>query len=414
MLREDAMKIVNETLRHLLPENAVIEAVKEIDLKGNVVVVAIGKASWRMANAAKEILGDKIIKGVVITKYGHSMGEIEGFEIYEAGHPIPDENSVRATERVLEIVDSLSVDDTVLLLISGGGSALFEKPKGSITLPQLQGLTEKLLRSGASIVEINTLRKHLSLVKGGRFAQRVFPAKVFSLILSDVLGDRIDSIASGPAYPDLTTSEEALNILERYKIVVDNSILKELKEETPKDLPNVQTKIIGSVRLACERAAEVASQLGYNTMILTTTLACEAREAGKFLASVAREIVQNDRPARKPAAVILGGETVVRVTGTGKGGRNQELALSAAVEIDGIEKIVICSFGTDGTDGPTDAAGGIVDGTTCKRMKALGIEPVKMLLNNDSYNALKSVGDLLITGPTGTNVNDLVFLLVGR
>ncbi|MEJ5229019.1 MAG: glycerate kinase [Pseudothermotoga sp.] len=414
MLRADAMKIVNETLQYLLPENAVIEALKEINLKGNVIVVAIGKAAWRMANAAKEILGSKITKGVVITKYGHSLGEIEGFEIYEAGHPVPDENSVRATGRVLEIVGNLSAEDTVLLLISGGGSALFEKPKGSITLSQLQDLTEKLLRSGASIVEINTIRKHLSMVKGGRFAQRVFPAKVFSLILSDVLGDRIDSIASGPAYPDLTTSEEALKVLEKYKISVGSSILQELKEETPKDLPNVQTKIIGSVRLACERAIEVASQLGYNTMILTTTLACEAKEAGKFLASIAREIVQHDRPIPKPAAVILGGETVVRVNGTGKGGRNQELALSAAIEVDGMEKVLICSLGTDGTDGPTDAAGGIVDGTTCRRMKALGIEPVKMLLNNDSYNALKPIGDLLITGPTGTNVNDLVFLLVSR
>ncbi|MGJ8453817.1 glycerate kinase type-2 family protein [Pseudothermotoga sp. U03pept] len=414
MLREDALRIITETVHHLLPENAVTESLKEINLEGNVTVVAIGKAAWRMAKAAKEVLGNKVIKGVVITKYGHSLGKIETLEVCEAGHPVPDANSVRATERVLEIVSDLNSGDTVLLLISGGGSALFEKPKGSVTLQQLQDLTEQLLRSGADIVEINTIRKHLSEVKGGRFAQKVFPARVISLILSDVIGDRIDSIASGPAYPDSTTSEEALAILDKYKIKVEDSIKKELQEETPKELFNVETKIIGSVKLACERAAEVASKLGYSTMILTTTLSCEAKEAGKFLVSVAKEILRSDRPLSKPAAVILGGETVVRVTGTGKGGRNQELALSAAIEIDGFEKIVICSLGTDGTDGPTDAAGGIVDGTTCKRMKALGIEPVKMLLNNDSYNALKPIGDLLITGPTGTNVNDLVFLLVGR
>ncbi len=411
-LREHVMKIVNETIESVLPDKLVEKALVNMDISTNIVLVAIGKAAWRMAKSAKEILKSKISKGIVITKYGHSQGQIDGLEIYEAGHPVPDENTIIATQRALQIVDGLTQNDTVLFLISGGGSALFEKPKGDISLHQLQDLTEQLLKSGASIVEINTIRKHLSSVKGGRFAQRVYPARVISLVLSDVLGDRLDSIASGPAWPDSSTSQQAMNIIEKYNIKVDDYILKQLQEETPKHLSNVQSYVIGSIKIACENAQKISTQLGYNTMILTTTLSCEAREAGRFISSVAKEILQNNRPVSKPAALILGGETVVQVRGTGKGGRNQELALSAAIEIDGTENIVICSAGTDGTDGPTDAAGGIVDGTTCAKIRSFGIDPVKMLLNNDSYNALKASDDLLITGPTGTNVNDLIVALI--
>lgn len=414
ILRKDAIEIVSKTIEYVLPDDAVLRALEDIDLGENIVIVAVGKAAWRMAKSAKSLLRDKVIKGVVITKYGHSKGEIEGLEIYEAGHPIPDENTIIATERVLHMVSKLSEKDTVLFLVSGGGSSLFEKPKGSITLWQFQDLTEKLLKSGANIVEINTVRKHLSSVKGGRFAQKVYPAKIVLLVLSDVLGDRLDSIASGPAWPDSSTSEEALKIIEKYGIKVDDLILKELSDETPKRLENVESYIVGSVKAACEKAYQLASQLGYNAVILTTTLSCEAKEAGKFIASIVKEIVHSNRPFSKPAALIIGGETVVHVTGIGKGGRNQELALSAAIEIDGIENTVICSVGTDGTDGPTDAAGGMVDGTTCTRMRTLGIDPVKMLLNNDSYNALKAVGDLVIIGPTGTNVNDLILVLIGN
>lgn len=412
VLRKNATEIVNQVINYVLPDNAVKRVLKEIRLDENVVIVAIGKAAWRMAKSAKDFLGERVTKGIVITKYGHSEGKIEGLEIYEAGHPIPDENTIIATQRVLQMVSELCKKDTVLFLVSGGGSALFEKPKGKITLGQLQNLTDQLLKSGASIVEINTVRKHLSSVKGGRFAQSVYPARIVSLVLSDVLGDRLDSIASGPAWPDSSTSEDALKIIEKYKIDVDDSILRELSEETPKRLENVESYLIGSVKVACERAYQLASQFGYNALIVTTTLSCEAREAGKFISSIVKEIVENDRPISRPAALILGGETVVHVTGSGKGGRNQELALSSAVEIAGMSDVVICSVGTDGTDGPTDAAGGIVDGTTCARMKALGIDPVKMLLNNDSYNALKAVGDLVITGPTGTNVNDLIITLI--
>ncbi|MFN4268852.1 MAG: glycerate kinase, partial [Fervidobacterium pennivorans] len=264
----------------------------------------------------------------------------------------------------------------------------------------------------ANIVEINTIRKHLSKVKGGRFAQHVYPAKVLSLVLSDVLGDRLDTIASGPAYPDSSTSQQAIDVIEKYKLKVSNDILNALKEETPKELPNIETYIIGSVKVSCDKAMEKARELGFNTIILTTQLNCEAKEAGRFLAAIGKEILENNRPIPKPAAVILGGETVVHVKGNGKGGRNQELALSFAIEIEGLEKIALCSFGTDGTDGPTDAAGGIVDGQTCEKIRKAGYSPEKLLENNDSYNALKIANDLLITGPTGTNVNDLIVMLV--
>jgi len=417
-LRTDIEMIIERVRKSVVPDNTVKDwLTKNIEKlqnrKGKLIVVSIGKAAWRMAKAAKEVLKDEIERGIIITKYGHSEGNIEGFEIYEAGHPIPDENTLNATKRALELTENLTQNDVVLFLVSGGGSALFEMPVDGISLKDIQKLNEALLKSGANIVEINTVRKHLSKVKGGRFAQHVHPAKVISLVLSDVLGDRLDSIASGPAYPDNTTSQQALEVLERYKITTSESILNALKQETPKELSNVETYIIGSVKVACDTAQNVAKELGYNTLILTTVLDCEAKEAGRFLGSIAKEIKENDRPVRKPAAVILGGETIVRVKGTGKGGRNQELALSFALSIDGLSDVVLCSFGTDGTDGPTDAAGGIVDGQTVQRIKQVGYRAESFLENNDSYNALKIAGDLLITGPTGTNVNDLIVLIVG-
>ncbi|MGC8821238.1 MAG: glycerate kinase type-2 family protein [Fervidobacterium sp.] len=415
-IKEHISQIISYTLQHILPDNAVKQKLEELNIqtdKRRIIVVAIGKAAWRMAKAAKEVLGKRIDKGIVITKYHHSEGAIEGFEIFEAGHPIPDENTLIATKRALEMTSNLLENDIVLFLVSGGGSALFELPQEGITLEEIQNLTQQLLKSGANIVEINTIRKHLSIVKGGRYAQHVYPAKVISLVLSDVLGDRLDSIASGPAYPDSTTSEMALQIIEKYNIPVSNAILNALKNETPKELTNVETYIIGSVKVACEKAMEKAKELGYNTLLLTTTLDCEAKEAGRFLSAVAKEIKQNDFPVKKPVAVILGGETIVHVKGNGKGGRNQELALSFALAIESIEGIALCSFGTDGTDGPTDAAGGIVDGTTASKTRNAGYNPELMLENNDSYNALRIAGDLLITGPTGTNVNDLIVMVVG-
>ncbi|MCD6103653.1 MAG: glycerate kinase [Thermotogaceae bacterium] len=411
-MKDNALKIVNYAIRKSLPDEAVRAYLERNPLPaGRVILIAIGKAAWNMAKAAKDVLGKRVAFGIVITKYEHSRGSIDGIEIYEAGHPVPDQRTLTATERVLQITKDLRSHDTVLFLVSGGGSSLFEKPKG-LTVNQLQEITEKLLKCGANIVEINTVRKHLSLVKGGRFAQHVYPARVVSLLLSDVLGDRPDSIASGPAYPDSTTCSEAFNILKRYGIEIDENIKSALSEETPKRLRNVETHVVGSVRIACEKAAEVARKLGYNAIVLTTSLNCEAKEAGKFLASLVREEVFYNRPIRKPCAIIMGGETTVHVIGTGKGGRNQELALSASRGIRGLANVVVASVGTDGTDGPTDAAGGIVDGRTYDILKDMNIDVEETLKNNDSYSALRLCDGLVITGPTGTNVNDLILALI--
>ncbi|MDY6895861.1 MAG: glycerate kinase, partial [Thermotogota bacterium] len=395
----------------VLPEKAVQQELEKISLEDNIHIVAIGKAAWRMAKAAKDFLKDKVKDGIVITKYGHSRGTIESLQIYEAGHPIPDENTIKSTKKVIELVQNLGEGDVVLFLVSGGGSALFELPVEDVTLEDIKNVTDMLLKSGANIVEINTVRKHLSRVKGGNFAKLVEPAKIYSLVLSDVLGDRLDSIASGPAYPDSTTLVDVEKIIKKYDLKLSEKILRVLKNETPKHLNNVETRIIGSVTKVCESAAKIAQSLGYNTMILTTTLDCEAKEAGSFLAAIAREEKERERPLKIPCAVILGGETIVHVRGKGKGGRNQELVLSAARGIKGYQEVLIASVGTDGTDGPTDAAGGIVDGETINRLQEKGIDVEKVLNDNDSYHALQSIDGLVITGPTGTNVNDLTFIL---
>jgi len=409
-LREDAFRIIKSSIDSVLPERAVEEQLASLNLGENIYLVAIGKAAWRMAKAAKESLKDKIKEGIVITKYGHSLGYIEGLQIYETGHPIPDENTIKATKTVIDMIKNLDEDDEVIFLVSGGGSSLFELPNDGVKLEDLQKLNDVLLKSGANIIEINTVRKHLSQVKGGKFAKIVEPAKIYSLILSDVLGDRLDSIASGPAFPDSTTLEDVENILNKYNLDLPENILQAFTE-TPKSLNNVETYIIGSVTKVCENAQQIAEKLGYNSIILTTTLDCEAKEAGLFLASIAREIKEKDRPVNKPCAVILGGETVVKVQGKGSGGRNQELALSAARGICNYEGVIIASVGTDGTDGPTDAAGGIVDGQTLNRLKEKNIDIESVLKNNDSYMALQAIDGLIKTGPTGTNVNDLIFIL---
>ena len=410
-MREDALKIVEEAIRAVYPENTVKKALENFGGVESIRVLAIGKAAWRMARAARESLESRISEGIVITKYKHSMGDIKGFKIFEAGHPIPDKNTIEATKRVLDMVKDLKRDDILLFLVSGGGSSLFELPAESVELEELISITDQLLRSGATIFEINAVRKHLSRVKGGRFAETVNPARIFSLVLSDVLGDRLDTIASGPAYPDSTTSQDSMRIIEKYDIKLPSRVLNALKQETPKSLKNVEASIVGSISIACEAAKVAAEQLGYNSMVLTTALDCEAHEAGTFLGAIVREIVTRDRPAKRPCVVILGGETVVQVKGSGLGGRNQELALSAARGIWGLDNVVIASVATDGTDGPTDAAGGIVDGETMARLREKGIDVAEVLNNNDSYHALEAVGNLIMTGPTGTNVSDLIILL---
>ena len=416
-VRDDAMKAALKAIEAVLPENAVKEALRDerfltrLDGGGRIVLAAIGKAAWRMAKAAAEALGSRLDGGVAVTKYGHSMGDIQGIEIREAGHPFPDENTLAGTAKILEGVKGLSEKDTVLFLVSGGGSALFEKPKDGVGLNDLISVTDQLLACGADIVEINMIRKRLSAVKGGRFAHFVAPAHVFAIVLSDVLGDRLDSIASGPAHPDGSTVREAMRIVEKYSLSMRPGLLDALKEETPKTLDNVTTIIAGSVAALCSAAEKAVRELGYVPLLLTTTLSCEARDAGAFLASVAREIRSSGNPLKPPCAILLGGETVVHLKGKGMGGRNQELALAAAAGIRGLADTAVISVGSDGTDGPTDAAGGLVDGETVPAISGLGLDLEKILADNDSYHGLDACGCLVRTGPTGTNVNDLTILL---
>lgn len=405
-LRDTADQIIRASLRAVQPDAAVQRALQEFSCAGRVVLIAIGKAAWAMANAAWDTLSTRITSGAVITKYGHSRGPIGPLQIFEAGHPVPDEAGLRAAQAALELTRGLRKEDCVLFLISGGGSALFESPL--VPLAELEDITGQLLSCGADIVEINTIRKRLSAVKGGRFALHCRPAPVFSVVLSDILGDPLDMIASGPACPDRSTCAQALAIAEKYRLCLSPHARALLCQETPKTLTNVTTKITGSVRALCAAAEKECRALGYEPVLLTDCLTCEAREAGSFLASVARTHVSSKRPL----AFLAGGETVVHLRGTGKGGRNQELALSAALGIEGLCNALVASAGSDGTDGPTDAAGGIVDGGTAAEMRLHGADPARALADNDSYHALKSAGSLFFTGPTGTNVNDVALVLI--
>lgn len=408
-LREDANRIIDEAIQKVLPDEAVRKALKGKELgEGQVYVVAAGKAAWQMAKAAVEILKDRIQDGVVVTKYDHVKGPIPKMECFEAGHPVPDENSFRGTRAALDLVSDLKPEDTVLFLLSGGGSALFEKPL--ISGEELSDITKQLLASGADIVEMNTIRKRLSGVKGGKFAKLCEPARVFSVVLSDILGDPLDMIASGPACPDSTTSQDALAIVRKYGLSLSEAALECLNTETPKELDNVETLITGSVRNLCAAAAHSARALGYEPMILTDRLDCEAREAGAFLAAIAKTHAGSERSL----AFLAGGETVVHLTGTGKGGRNQELALSAAMGIAGLKDTAVFSLGSDGTDGPTDAAGGYCDQNTKNRLEDMGIDIYEVLKENNAYEALKKVNGLIVTGATGTNVNDVAVLLIKR
>ena len=321
---------------------------------------------------------------------------------------MPDENSFTAAEAALELVRDLDSSDTVLFLLSGGGSALFEKPL--IPGKELADITRQLLASGADIVEMNTIRKRLSAVKGGRFALACAPAQVFSIVLSDIVGDPLDMIASGPVYPDRSTCEEAVAIAEKYQLKLSSAARELLRQETPKELTNVTTVVTGSVRELCAAAAAACRELGYEPVLLTDSLTGESREAGRLLADIVQKNANDLTGGRK--AVIAGGETVVHLTGKGMGGRNQELALAAAPGIAGLPAAVF-SVGSDGTDGPTDAAGGYVDGETAAELARQGIDVSRVLAENDSYHALQAVGGLIVTGPTGTNVNDVAVALIG-
>ncbi len=396
-------------------------------------VAGFGKAACPMARALEDTLGDLITTGIVITKYGHSKNHKSkvrsqklNIKALEAGHPIPDENGVTGTDEIIKLLRSADETTLVVCLISGGGSALLVSPYEGITLNEKQEVTQLLLKAGANISELNTVRKHISRVKGGRLAEIAYPAKIISLILSDVIGDRFDVIASGPTSPDTTTYADALKVLEKYglidqapKIVIEvlRKGAKGLIPETPKEgdkiFNNVGNIIIGSNKIAIDTARNKAEEFGFHTEIISSELTGEARDVGKLLAEEARKRGSAEaQKNKKTVCLISGGETTVTVKGAGLGGRNMELALAFATEIEGLEGITLLSAGTDGTDGPTDAAGAIVDGTTVKKAKAAGLDPVEYLANNDSYNLFRKIDGLLITGPTGTNVMDLQIMVI--
>jgi len=384
------------------------------------IVIGFGKASCPMARACEQYLDDRIDGGVVVTKYGHSRATspLNKIRVYEAAHPLPDENGVAATQEIIKLAREADEGTLIVCLISGGGSALLVAPQ-EITLQEKQRITDLLLKSGATITEVNAVRKHLSKVKGGRLAEIAHPARIVSLIMSDVIGDRLDVIASGPTSPDQSTYADALRVIEKYRLIggVPASVLRVLKNgkagllaETPKEgspvFQRVENSVIANNRLALQAAKQKAEELGFRAEILSDAVQGEAREVARWLAE---RVSGSDLP--RPFCLISGGETTVTVKGNGLGGRNMELALAFAREIEGVAGITFLSAGTDGTDGPTDAAGAVVEGHTAGRARDLGLDAKAYLDNNDSYTFFQKTGDLLVTGPTGTNVMDIQIII---
>lgn len=405
-LRQDAEQIISASLRAMFPDEAVRRALVDFRPgKGKILLVAVGKAAWQMAKAAVDNLGH-IDGGVVITKYDYVEGDISGVTCYEAGHPVPDENSFSATDKALELVSGLTEEDTVLFLLSGGGSSLFEQPL--ISGEELQDITGKLLAYGAEVEEMNAICKRLSGVKGGRFAQACTPAQVFSIVLSDILGDPLDMIAGGPAYPDNSTCDLAKAVVKKYDLQLSSKALALLEQEPPKTLDNVTTRVAGSARELCAAAVKACADLGYEPVLLTDQLSCEAREAGHFLADILRTHVGDG----KSLAFIAGGEMVLHLTGRGL--RHQELALTAAPGIAGIPNAAVFSVGSDGIDSSIDTVGGYVDGETEEMLSAAGLNVFAVLRDGDACNTLHSVDGLVIVGPAVTNVNDLAVALLKR
>jgi len=395
-----------------------------LDSYRKIFLFGAGKGTAPMAKALEDILGEWLTNGLIIVKYGHGI-PLEKTQILEAGHPIPDKAGLEATEELLKQTQECTEDDLILCVFTGGGSALLPAPTFPLTLDEKQETTHLLLECGATINEINAIRKHLSRSKGGRLAKEAYPATIVSLLLSDVIGDRLDVIASGPTVPDESTYSDCIKIIDRYKLsdrlpksVTDHFIKGAAGSlpETPKPgdpvFSKVQNLIVGNNRESLLAAKERAISLGYNTIILSSQIEGEAREVAHVFAAIGKEISQANLPISSPACVIAGGETTVSIQGRGKGGRSQELALACAIAIDGWEGISLLSAGTDGTDGPTDAAGAFVNGATCKRARRMNSDPRDFLLTNDSYTLFASLGDLLKTGPTRTNVMDIICMLV--
>lgn len=421
VLKRDAIAIFKAGLSAADPAAAVVQALSRIDARyKRILVVGAGKAGATMARAAERALGSRIAGGLINVKDGHTT-KLRRIELNECGHPIPDDRGIAGARRIAAIARSAGPDDLLLCLVSGGGSALLPYPAEGLTLADKQETTRHLLACGATIHEINAVRKHLSAIKGGRLAVLAQPAPVLALLLSDVIGDDLSVIGSGPTAPDESTFASALAVLDKYGIrgAVPAPVRARLEagergevEETPKALANARNVVIGSNRLAVDAAERKAKQLGYRTLVLATTIEGETRDVARMHAAIAKEIVSSRRPVRVPACVLSGGETTVTLRGQGLGGRNQEFALAAAMDIAGTGTIAVLSAGTDGTDGPTDAAGAVADSGTLARASAKGLDAKTFLRDNDSYHFFEPLNDLIKTGPTGTNVMDLHVVLV--
>ncbi len=437
-LRKHADEILKHVLSTLDPESLVKKKVsingstlsvnqREYNLKDyeHIYVIGGGKACAPMAKTIEEILGDRLEDGIVVVKYGHSL-PLKKIKIIEASHPLPDAKGLEGTSEILRLLSRTGEKDLVICLISGGGSALLVQPHKDVTLQDVQTTSNELLACGAAIDEINAVRKHLSTIKGGRLAHASYPSTLITLILSDVIGDPLDIIASGPTVPDESTFDDACKVIRKYSLEgrIPDNVRKLLKKgqsgetgENPKKgdkiFTNTQNVIVGSNKIALEAAKEKATDLGYNTIILSSMVQGESKEAAIFFSAIAKEVYRTGIPVSKPACIIAGGETTVTIKGNGKGGRNQEFALSAAMEIEGCDGIVVLSAGTDGTDGPTDATGAIVDSNTCKEARErFRLKPEESLSRNDSYNFFNKTGEHIITGPTLTNVMDIMISLI--
>ena len=435
--RADALKVFEAGLRAADPRRCVSRAMSveegellicgipyALDRISRIIVLGAGKATPAMAAAVEEILGPRISAGAINTKYGHSL-PLEHIATTECGHPLPDEAGVAGAARMFTLIEAPDRNDLVICLFSGGGSALLPAPAAGISLAEKQETTQALLACGAGIDEINAVRKHLSRAKGGLLARRAHPAQVVSLLLSDVIGDALDTIASGPTYPDSTSFADCMDILDRYGLrpKLPAAVRRRLEagagqevEDTPKEgdpcFARSRNHLIGNNLLAIEAAVRRAAALGYHTLVLSSRIRGEAREVAAVHAAIAQEVSTSGRPVSPPACIISGGETTVTLRGRGKGGRNQELALAAAAPLENWRRITMLSGGTDGSDGPTGAAGAIVDGTTVERARRSGLSPAAFLADNDSYHFFKALDDLVITGPTLTNVMDLQIILV--
>ena len=438
-MRQQAEEIFRAALKAVDPIEAVFRYVNLVDGAlqvgerrfefkdyDRILVVGAGKAGAPMARALEDLLGDRISDGVIVVKEGHGL-PLQHVRIHEAGHPVPDERGIRGAEDILSLVSAAGERDLVLCVISGGGSALLVAPAEGVTLEDKQEVTRLLLACGADIHEINTVRKHLSRAKGGWLARFAHPATVVTLILSDVIGDDLNVIGSGPTVPDPSTFADAEGVFKKYDIweripsSVKDRFQKGLKgdiQDTPKSgdvaFQPCYSELVGTNIQALIAASKEAERQGYRALILSSTVEGEAREVVKVFSAIAKEVRSSGNPFPSPACILCGGETTVTLQGDGKGGRNQEFALAAALIIDGMENVVVLSAGTDGTDGPTDAAGAIADGTTVARARALGLDPLNYLRRNDSYHFLQALGDLVITGPTRTNVMDVYMVLVGK